>query len=245
MLRFPPPFTSQILFAVPSFWHFSVQWFTSAVDKRDARCLLQPAINCLVWHWVSMILSTGAHIARYIKHTHMHKLTTHAHTHHTEMEPTWVVKLAACISGIDLFGIEPCHCCHLNFGLGTSPNRPPCHHTPPPSIASSVPSSSEWKMDGTPTTDCSTSMWSCLPLPINTEQTSYDSLAKCLEKKKKTVLSHFCKCSPLISSSSPLWNISLLLKPKPTGAKSQWSLLLKLPSYQTKYRQDIASQMEW
>lgn len=44
-----------------------VQWFTSAVDKHEARCLLQPAINCLVWHWVSMSLSTDAHIARYIK----------------------------------------------------------------------------------------------------------------------------------------------------------------------------------
>ena len=84
---------------------------------------------------------------------------TRAHTHVTlRRSLTWVVKLAACISGIDLFGIEPCHRCHLNFGFGTSPESPPCHHTaPPPPIASSAPSSSEWKMDGTPATHCSIS----------------------------------------------------------------------------------------
>lgn len=42
-----------------------------------------------------------------------------------------------------------------------------------------------------------------------------------------------CEIYPSFSSQSP------------RGPRSQRSLLLKLPSYQTKYRRDIASQIEW
>lgn len=240
------PSTTQILFPCLQF-DVHVQWFTLAVDSCDARCLLQPAINCLVWHWVSMILSAHWYMVRYIKHTRMHKLRcmqTHTHTRaqHTLIEPTWVVKLVACISGIDLFGIEPCHCCHLNFRPGTSPNRSP----PPPSTTKNfpVPSLSEWKMDGTLDHRLFHSFMNMLLSP-NQLRANFLWLPVKMSVERKSVLSHFCKYSPLISSSSPLWNISLLLKPKPPGAKSQWSLLLKLPSYQRKYHHDIASQIEW
>lgn len=80
------PSTTQILFPCLQF-DVHVQWFTLAVDSCDARCLLQPAINCLVWHWVSMILSAHWYMVRYIKHTRMHKLRcmqTHTRTTHTD-----------------------------------------------------------------------------------------------------------------------------------------------------------------
>lgn len=86
-VQFPPAFSFSHCFPClqSDIWaDVHVQWFTSAADKRDARCLLQPAISCLVWHWVFMIVSTGAHILRYIKHTH-----TRAQTQtHTQIEPT-------------------------------------------------------------------------------------------------------------------------------------------------------------
>lgn len=148
-----------------------------------------------------------AHILHATSNTH-----TESDTHtHTQIQPTWVVKLAACISGIDLCSIEPCHCCHLNFGLGTFPKSPPCHRTPPPPppppIASSAPSSSEWKMDGTPTTDCSSPAWSGLPLP-NQRGANFLWLAggkkKCLGGEKgsfisllQTLAAHFIKLSPV------------------------------------------------
>ena len=243
-----PPFTADSFLCLDIWADVHVQWLTSAVDKRDARCLLQPAISCQVWHWVSMILSTGAHIVRYIKHTH-------AHTHLTEMEPTWVVKLAACISGIDLFGIEPCHCCHLNFGLGAFSKSPSllCHHTPPrPPIASPAPSSPEWKMDGTPTTDCSTSTRLCLPLPIKHRGAKFWRLPGKMSVvegggggDKGQFYLTFANAHPSFHQALPLWNISLPLEPKPTGAKRRGSLLLKLPFYRMKYHRDVASQIEW
>lgn len=182
-----------------------------------------------------------AHMLYTASHTRAHSLT---HTRHTEPEPTWVVKLAACISGIDLLAIKPCHCCHLNFGLGASsnPQPHPIHHPPPPLTPHTITTNSflctifirvenGW--------DTNRAFHDNVAVPPSCNwQTSYDSL----DFKKNSFISLLQK---LTSSSSPLWNISLLLKPKPTGAKSQRSLLLKLPSYHTKYRQDIASQIEW
>lgn len=210
-----------------------------AVDERDARCLLQPAISCRVWHWVSMILSTSAHIARYIKHTHnvrhMH-MYTHTHTYRTQIQPTWVVKLAPCISGIDLCSIEACHCCHLNFGLGTFPKSPPCHrhhhhrHRRRQLPLHRLHQSGKWMGHRPQTVHLRRGRASLSP--ITAEQTSYDSPGKKKKKMsgrgKKAVLSHFCKRSPLVSSSSPLWNISLLLKPKPTGAKKPAKPLIEI-----------------
>lgn len=57
-----------------------VQRFTWAVDKRDARCLLQPAISCLAWHWVSMILTTWRTHIHYIIRSRM-QACRRTHTH--------------------------------------------------------------------------------------------------------------------------------------------------------------------
>lgn len=212
------------------------QVFTPACNQLSSLTLsLHDPVSTLVYGTV--------HQTHTDAQTQMHADThTHTRAQHTLIEPTWVVKLVACISGIDLFGIEPCHCCHLNFRPGTSPNRSP----PPPSTTKNfpVPSLSEWKMDGTLDHRLFHSFMNMLLSP-NQLRANFLWLPVKMSVERKSVLSHFCKYSPLISSSSPLWNISLLLKPKPPGAKSQWSLLLKLPSYQRKYHHDIASQIEW
>lgn len=183
-----------------------VQWFTS--PSTSAMPGVYSSLPSTVWFDTESPWSCQqAHILHATSNTH-----TESDTHtHTQIQPTWVVKLAACISGIDLCSIEPCHCCHLNFGLCTFPKSPPCHHTPPPPppppIASSAPSSSEWKMDGTPTTDCSSPAWSGLPLP-NQRGANFLWLAggkkKCLGGEKgsfisllQTLAAHFIKLSPV------------------------------------------------
>lgn len=143
-----------------------------------------------------MILSTSAHMACYIKHTQMHQFI---HTHHTDLDTTWVVKLVVCIGGIDLFGIRPCHCCHLNVGLGKSPNHTPMHHKT--STISFVCMSLIRVENGWDTVHGPFHIFmvvAALPNHCSLLQL-LGKMSREREKKKKTVLSHFCKCSSLIS----------------------------------------------
>lgn len=184
-------------------------WRTCAMIHLSCRQLwcqvFTPACNQLSSLTLSLHDPVSTLVYGTVHQTHTHAQTQmHADTHrhkHTLIEPTWVVKLVACISGIDLFGIEPCHCCHLNFRPGTSPNRSP----PPPSTTNNfpVPSLSEWKMDGTldhrlfhsfmdmllsPNQLRANFLW--LPVKMSVERKSFISLLQMLTP-------HFIKLSPV------------------------------------------------
>lgn len=214
---------SQILFSCLLF-HISfvicVKWFTSVVDKHDVRCLIQAAINCQTWHLVSKMLSTGTY--------NVHGNQTHIFTPpSTRRQRQRVVKLVACISGVDLFTIMACQSCHLNFwggcidpSLPTSPadtarhqyrSFPLCHlHQ-------------SGKLMGH-----KTHIVYVAALPSTNQQISSDFLVKVGGRQ---FLSHFCKCAfhqalpceiyPSYSSQSPqgpkaieasYWNCHLIVQ---------------------------------
>lgn len=169
------------------------------------------------------MLSTAAHMTGCIKCTDSF---TCAHTCHTEMDPAWVVKLVAAIAGTDLFVINPCHYCHLNFRLWKIHELKSLSHTPT-LIPSSVQCSSEWKMKQISNPS--------LHFPFFS-----DSSWRKMIYKTKNFSSDFSNASHLFNQALHCEKHSLpLLDLKPTGAMGLVSLLFKLPSYQTKYRPDL------
>lgn len=116
-----------------SFWHFGrCTCAMIHLSCRQAWCqVFTSACNQLSSLTLSLHDLVNRRTYCTLHHTHT-RAQSQTHTRRTEPEPTWVVKLAACISGIDLLGIKPCHCCHLNFGLGASSNPQPPHPPPAP-----------------------------------------------------------------------------------------------------------------
>lgn len=79
-----------------------------------------------------------------------------------------------------------------------------------------------------------------------TEATYYDILRKCLRRRKKndSLISLFQSFTHHFIKLPSGRNILFYSSQSPQGPTGRWNLLLKLPSYLTKYHQNISSQIE-